>query len=116
MFDVEGNLRGIVLLETFVHQDERATDYHHRGQDSDDQANLLPRRCGADKIACLEILRGVPRIGGGNAHHASDGQRQRRVSPAGPVRQQEHRAGGHQRGDSHPADGIGGGADQPGNA
>jgi len=68
------------LLETFVHR-MSVPPITITSQDAMTQQRLAAPR-GRDKIACLEILRGgFPALAEANAHHASDGQRQRRGKP-----------------------------------
>ena len=89
MSDVERDLHGLVLREADVHQDQRAADGERRNHDADDQADLLPERRGADKVAGLQILRRGARDRRGDANDAANRQREHAVGVGRPAERGE---------------------------
>ena len=73
---------------------------------------LLFPRSRADQEAGLQILRSIACVGGGDAHHAADGDGERAEGGSGPSLHEENRGSGHQCCDGHAGDGIGRAADQ----
>src|SRR4029077_14770724 len=106
--DVNGNLGGQIAFEAFVHQVQRGSDGDGGNGDADQQAHLLPKGCSADEVAGLQVLRSRPGDGGCGADHSADHECQDRVVRRGPAGYEENGASGHQSGDAHAADGIGG--------
>ena len=61
---------------------------------------------GADEVAGFQILRGGAGNCGGDADDSADHECEDLIVGSGPSGDEEDRAGGHQRGDAHAADGI----------
>ena len=114
--NVYGNWRGDVFLQAFVHQIQGRADGHGGDGDAHEKPHLLPEGRGADEIAGFQILRGGAGNGGSNANHAANHEREHGIVGRSPSRQEENRAGGHQRRDAHAADRIRGIAEQAADA
>src|SRR6185437_8008072 len=71
--DVPGLVEGVELLQAGVHEVEGEPDDDGGDDNADHQRDLLQAGRGADDVAGLEVLRGVARVGGGDADHAADG-------------------------------------------
>ena len=114
--DTDGNRRGDVFLQALIHQIQSRADGHGGDSDANKKPHLLPERRCADEIAGFQILRGSAGDGGGDANHPANHERENGVVRRRPSGKEENRAGGHQSGDAHAADGIGRIAEQAADA
>src|SRR5205814_1089330 len=109
---VPGSGSFLELLHAEVHQVERDADGDGGHGNADEEGEALLDGGGADEVAGLEVLGRVSGFSRGDADHATDGDGEGSKGGRGPAAYQEDGGGGHQGGDSHAGDGVGGAADE----
>ncbi len=99
-----------------VEQEEGSSDDERRGQDADDESDLLAARRRADEVARLQVLRRRPRVGGRDADDRADAQRDGLVDVPRAAERHEDHARRHDRRDRHAGDRVRRGPDDPDDA